>query len=160
MYRRDNWFFGTKQSVALNIKWRDTRARLVGTAALRVESGTITEIGASAKSLALGRQDNRPNMDVVIEALESVGNLFDQWYIEKIVWRSPDLDQSYVTALFDADITHACVPLLGSGAALCPLHSTLDDQRVHYRDTIALGVHDYWIEIDFSDVVGVIECEL
>src|SRR6516165_8423441 len=30
VYRRDNWFFGTKQSVALNVEWRDARTRLVG----------------------------------------------------------------------------------------------------------------------------------
>jgi hypothetical protein len=55
MYRSDNWFFGTKQSVALNVEWRNTRARLVGTAALRVERRTITVIGTGAKSLALSR---------------------------------------------------------------------------------------------------------
>jgi hypothetical protein len=160
MYRSDNWFFGTKQSVALNVKWRDTWTRLVGTAALRVESRTITEIGTGAKSLALGSQDNGPNMDVVIEALESASNLFNQWYIEEIVRRSPDLDQSHVVALFDADIAHSCVPLLGCGAAFCPLHSAPDDQGVDYGDTIAFVMHDYGIEIDFSDVIRVIECEL
>ena len=37
MYRRDNWLFGTKQPVALDIKWRDTWTWLIGTAALRVK---------------------------------------------------------------------------------------------------------------------------
>jgi len=108
----------------------------------------------------LGRQDNGPNMDVVIEALESASNLFNQWYIEEIVRRSPDLDQSDVAALFDADIAHAWVLLLGCGAAFCPLHGALDDQGVHHSDTITLGVHDYGIEVDFSDGVRVIECKL
>jgi len=160
MYRRDNWFFGTKQSVALNVKWRDTRSRLVGTAGLRVESRTITEIGTGAKSLALGRQDNGPNMDVIIEALESASDLFNQWYIEEIVRRSPDLDQSDVAALFDANIAHPRVPLLGCGTALCALRSALDDQGVDHGDTLTLVMHDDGIEIDFSDVIRVIECEL
>src|SRR4029077_16517828 len=112
MYRGDNWFFGTKQSVALNVKRRDPRARLVGTTTLRVESRTVAVIGTGAKSLALGRQDNGPNMDVVIEALESARNLFNQWYIEEIVRRSPNLDQSHVAALFDANVAHPRVPSL------------------------------------------------
>jgi hypothetical protein len=160
MYRSDNWFFGTKQSVALNVKWRDTRTWLVGTAALRVECCTVTKVGTGAKSLALSRQDNCPNMDVVIEALESASNLFNQWYIEEIVRRSPDLDQTHVADLFDANIAHPCVPLLGCGTAFCPLRSALDDQGVDYGDTITLAMHDDGIEIDFSDVIRVIECEL
>ena len=95
-------------------------------------------------------------MDVVIEALESAGNLFNQWYIEEIVRRSPDLDQSDVAALFNADIAHASVPLRGGGAAFCPLRSALDNQGIDHSDTIALGVHDNGIEIDFGDVIRVI----
>src|SRR5262249_41925177 len=102
--RCDNWLFGTKESVALYVKRRDTRTWFIGTAALHVESRTITEIGTGTESLALGRQYNGPNTDVVIKTLESAGNLFNQRYIEEIVWRSPDLDQSHVAALFDADI--------------------------------------------------------
>src|SRR6516165_10549890 len=37
MYRCDNWFFGTKEPVALDIKWRDTWTWLIRTAALRVK---------------------------------------------------------------------------------------------------------------------------
>src|SRR5215472_8830796 len=51
-------------------------------------------------------------------------------------------------------------PLLGSRATPCRLHGALDDQGVHHGDTIALGVHNYGIKIDFSNVVRVIECEL
>jgi|SRR5690242_8161563 hypothetical protein len=99
-------------------------------------------------------------MGVVIEALESASNLFNQWYIEEIVRWSPNLEQSHVSALFDADIAHPCVPLLGCGTAFCPLHSALDDQGVDHGDTITLAMHDDGIEIDFSDVIRVIECEL
>jgi len=40
------------------------------------------------------------------------------------------------------------------------LHSALDDQGVDHGDTITLAMHDDGIEIDFSDVIRVIECEL
>jgi hypothetical protein len=106
MYRGDNWFFGTKQSVALNIKWRDTWTRLIGTTALRVERRAVAEIGTGAKCFALGCQNNSANINVLIEALESVGNLFDQRYIEEIIWRPADFDQGNVPILFDADIAH------------------------------------------------------
>src|SRR5262249_53620396 len=53
-----------------------------------------------------------------------------------------------------------CVSLSGCGAALCLLQGALEDQRVCYADPIALAVHDDGIEIDLSDVVRVIGCEL
>src|SRR5262249_46391006 len=159
MYRCDNWFFGTKQSIALDIKWRDTGTGLVRPAALRVERRTVAEISTGAKRFALGCHDDGPNVDVVIEVFESIGNLFDQWYVEKIVRRAPDLDQRDAITLFDPDITHRVCPSLGGVAAFCVLQSALNDQGVHHGDAFALAVHNHGIEIDFSDVVRMIECE-
>jgi hypothetical protein len=53
----------------------------------------------------------------------------------------------------------ACDPSLGGGAALSPLRRPFHDQGIHHGHTIALCVHDNRIEIDFSDVVCVIECD-
>ena len=111
MYRRDNWLFGTKQSVALDIKWRDAWTWLVGTTALPVERRTVAEIGTGAKCLALGCQHDGANIDIFVEALERLCNFFDQRYIKEIVRRPPDLDQGHVPTLFDTYVTHdVCIP--------------------------------------------------
>src|SRR5262249_1542170 len=62
--------------------------------------------------------------------------------------------------LFSMPISLIVFPLLSCGSVPCPLHRALDDQGIYHGDTIALRMHDDRIEIDFSDAVRVIECEL
>src|SRR5262245_487718 len=127
VYGSYNRFFGAEEPVALDIERGDAWPGLVAAAALRVELGTIAEIGSGAEGFALRCQHDGTNVVVFVEALECADNVLDQWDIEKIVWWPSDLDQSDMAALFDANVAHGIVLLFGRAAALRLLWGVFDD---------------------------------
>ena len=91
--RGDDRLLGAEQPVAFDIERLHAGHRLARAAAFFVERRAVAEIGAGAERLALRRQHDGADVDVLVEGFEGAGDVLDQRNVEEIIGRPPDLDQ-------------------------------------------------------------------